>query len=129
MSSAVEVGAAEELGAERPARARTGVTQRPLPASLARPASRTLRVIGATMAVGSREGELTELTIGNLVVEIDGELVTPPRDAGLLAGTMRAELLDRGEVREAILRREDLGRARRLWLVNSLRGWVPIRMV
>jgi para-aminobenzoate synthetase/4-amino-4-deoxychorismate lyase len=79
--------------------------------------------------LANREGELTELTIGNLVVEIDGELVTPPRDAGLLAGMMRAELLDRGEVREAILRREDLGRARRLWLVNSLRGWVPIRMV
>jgi para-aminobenzoate synthetase/4-amino-4-deoxychorismate lyase len=79
--------------------------------------------------LANREGELTELTIGNLVVELDGELITPPRDAGLLAGTMRAELLDRGEVREAVLRREDLGRARRLWLVNSLRGWVSIRLV
>lgn len=79
--------------------------------------------------LSNREGELTELTIGNLVAEIGGELLTPAQDAGLLAGTMRAELLDRGEVREAVLRQEDLGRARRLWLVNSLRGWVPIRVI
>jgi para-aminobenzoate synthetase / 4-amino-4-deoxychorismate lyase len=32
-------------------------------------------------------------------------------------------------VREAVLRRADLVRARRLWLVNSLRGWVPLRLV
>ncbi|WP_242333517.1 MULTISPECIES: aminodeoxychorismate synthase component I [Anaeromyxobacter] len=75
------------------------------------------------------EGELTELTIGNLVVEVGGERLTPPVDAGLLAGTMRAELLERGEVREAVLRPEDLARAARLWLVNSVRGWVPIRYV
>lgn len=75
------------------------------------------------------EGELTELTIGNLVVELGGERLTPALDAGLLAGTMRGELLERGEVREAVLRPADLARARRLWLVNSLRGWVPIRLI
>ena len=74
-------------------------------------------------------GRADRATIGNLVADIDGELLTPALDAGLLAGTMRAELLDRGEVSEAVLRREDLGCARRLWLVNSLRGWVPIRLV
>lgn len=75
------------------------------------------------------EGELTELTIGSLVVELGGERLTPALDAGLLPGTMRAELLERGEVREAVLRPADLGRASRLWLVNSVRGWVPIRLV
>ena len=74
-------------------------------------------------------GELTELTIGNLVAEVDGARVTPPRDAGLLAGVFRAELLARDEVAERPLRIEDLRRARRLWLVNALRGWVPIRLV
>jgi len=77
----------------------------------------------------NEEGELTEFTIGNLVVELDGVQVTPPRECGLLAGVMRAELLARGEVREAVLRVEDLRRATRLWLVNAVRGRVPVRWV
>jgi para-aminobenzoate synthetase / 4-amino-4-deoxychorismate lyase len=40
--------------------------------------------------------ELTEFTIGNLVVKMDGELFTPPIECGLLAGTFRAELLASG---------------------------------
>jgi para-aminobenzoate synthetase/4-amino-4-deoxychorismate lyase len=79
--------------------------------------------------LANEEGELTELTIGNLVAEIGGERLTPPRECGLLAGTFREELLARGEVREAVLRREDLARARRLWLVNAVREWVPIEVV
>jgi para-aminobenzoate synthetase/4-amino-4-deoxychorismate lyase len=69
--------------------------------------------------LSNREGELTELTIGNLVAEIDGELLTPAQDAGLLAGTMRAELLARGEIREKPLRVAHLREVRRLWLVNA----------
>ncbi len=74
-------------------------------------------------------GELTEFTIGNLVAEIGGERLTPPREAGLLAGVFRAELLACGEVRERPLRPSDVRAARRAWLVNSLRGWVPVRLV
>lgn len=77
----------------------------------------------------NQEGELTELTIGNLVVELEGERLTPPRDAGLLGGVFRAELLDRGEIVERPLRSADLRAARRLWLVNAVRGWVPIRLM
>ena len=76
----------------------------------------------------NEEGELTEFTIGNVVVELDGERWTPPRECGLLAGVMRAELLDRGEIRERIVRVEELPRATRLWLVNAVRGWVPARL-
>ena len=72
------------------------------------------------------EEELTELTIGNLVVELDGRRWTPPRDCGLLGGIFRAELLARGEIGERVLRAEDLARATRAWLINSLREWVPI---
>jgi para-aminobenzoate synthetase/4-amino-4-deoxychorismate lyase len=75
------------------------------------------------------EGEVTETTIGNLVVEIDGERLTPPLDAGLLPGVFRAHLLARGEVRERSLRPPDLSRARRIWLVNALRGWIEARLV
>lgn len=76
----------------------------------------------------NEEGELTEFTIGNLVAELDGERWTPPRESGLLAGVMRAELLERGELRERVLRVEDLRRATRLWLVNAVRGCVPVRL-
>jgi para-aminobenzoate synthetase/4-amino-4-deoxychorismate lyase len=75
------------------------------------------------------DGEVTETTIANLVAELDGERVTPPLDAGLLPGVFRAGLLARGEVREHPIRAADLGGARRLWLVNALRGWVEARLV
>ena len=74
-------------------------------------------------------GFVTELTRGNLVVELDGGRLTPPVECGLLAGTLRAELLERGEIAERMLTPSDVRRARRLWFVNSLRGWVPISLV
>jgi para-aminobenzoate synthetase/4-amino-4-deoxychorismate lyase len=76
----------------------------------------------------NEEGELTEFTIGNLAVERGGELLTPPLDCGLLPGTLRRELLERGRLREAVLRPPDLRRARRIWLLNSLRGMVPVEL-
>jgi para-aminobenzoate synthetase/4-amino-4-deoxychorismate lyase len=79
--------------------------------------------------LSNEEGELTEFTIGNLVLELAGDRVTPARASGLLAGVFRAELLARGEVRERPVRVEELGRATRLWLVNAVRGWVPVRLV
>src|SRR2546428_2215626 len=45
-------------------------------------------------------GEITEGTEANVVLEIDGRRVTPPVECGLLAGTMRAELLARGDISE-----------------------------
>ncbi len=92
-------------------------------------AARAERPDAFDVLLANEEGELTEFTIGNLVVELDGELVTPPREAGLLAGVMRAELLARGEVRERPVRVADLARARSVWLVNAVRGRVPVRLV
>jgi para-aminobenzoate synthetase/4-amino-4-deoxychorismate lyase len=74
------------------------------------------------------ERVVTELTIGNLVAEIDGERWTPDRRSGLLAGVFRGELLDAGEIRERVITIEDLARATRLWLINSLREWVAVRL-
>lgn len=74
-------------------------------------------------------GELTEFTIGNLVLELDGRLLTPPRSAGLLAGVFRDELLNQGILQEQTLAPDDLQRATRRWLVNSVREWVPITLV
>jgi para-aminobenzoate synthetase/4-amino-4-deoxychorismate lyase len=71
--------------------------------------------------------ELTEFTRGNVVVELDGRKVTPPRECGLLGGVFRQELVDNGEIVEAVVTVSDLARATRIWFVNSLREWVEVR--
>jgi len=92
-------------------------------------AARRERPDAFDVLLANEEGELTEFTIGNVVLDLDGAEVTPPRDAGLLAGVMRAELLARGEIRERPVRVEELSRARRVWLVNAVRGRVPVRLL
>lgn len=77
----------------------------------------------------NQRGELTEFTIANLLAELDGELVTPPLDCGLLPGTMRAELLASGQIRERILTLDDLSRCTQLWLINAVRGRVRVQLV
>jgi para-aminobenzoate synthetase/4-amino-4-deoxychorismate lyase len=74
-------------------------------------------------------GEVTETTIGNVVIDLDGELVTPPRHCGLLAGTFRAELLESAAVTERVISLDDLAAATGLWMINSVRGWVRFDLV
>ncbi len=74
----------------------------------------------------NERGDVTESCIANIVAQIAGQLVTPPRDCGLLAGVFRQELLEQGELRERRLTPADLIRAERVWLVNSVRKWVEI---
>jgi para-aminobenzoate synthetase/4-amino-4-deoxychorismate lyase len=71
----------------------------------------------------NERGELTESTIANLVVRLDGALWTPPLESGLLPGVLRAHLLAAGEIRERILHPADLVRAEEVWLINSVRKW------
>jgi para-aminobenzoate synthetase/4-amino-4-deoxychorismate lyase len=73
--------------------------------------------------------EVTETTIANLVVEIDGRRVTPPIACGLLPGTLRAELLATGQVSEKVVTIEQLKTAPSFWLVNSVRGWCPAVLI
>jgi len=77
----------------------------------------------------NERGELTECSIGNVVLEIAGERLTPPIASGLLAGVFREELLECGQIAERVLRREDLRRAATIWRINSLREWTPLRLV
>jgi para-aminobenzoate synthetase/4-amino-4-deoxychorismate lyase len=74
-------------------------------------------------------GELTESTVANLAVELDGIYFTPPVESGLLPGTQRADLLSRGRIRERILRRQDLALAEDVRLFNSVRGWIPVERI
>jgi para-aminobenzoate synthetase/4-amino-4-deoxychorismate lyase len=74
-------------------------------------------------------GELTECTSGNLALLLDGEWLTPAADAGLLPGTLRAELLTQGQLRERRLTLADLARADEIAFLNGLRGWCPAVLV
>ena len=76
----------------------------------------------------NERGEVTESTIANVVAVLDGEWITPPVECGLLAGVFREHLLHSGRIREGALRAEDLPRTSALYLVNSVRGWIPCRM-
>ena len=71
----------------------------------------------------NHNGEVTEACNYNLVIARGGRRVTPPVSCGLLAGTLREELLRSGEVRQEIIRIEELRQAEGLWLINSVRGW------
>ena len=80
----------------------------------------------------NEDGQATELTVGNLVVEVHGVKKTPPLSCGLLAGTMRGSLVESGEIVETVVELEEVrgilagptpGKA---WLVNSVRGWVEL---
>ena len=70
----------------------------------------------------NRKGEVTESTIANVVVDIEGRLCTPPVRCGLLPGTYPAFLLGRKAVRERVVRLEELLRSPSGYLVTSLRG-------
>lgn len=73
----------------------------------------------------NERGEITESTIANVVVFIDGKMFTPPVTSGLLAGTFRAELLAKGEISERVITIAQLLQAESVYLINSVRGWVP----
>jgi len=73
------------------------------------------------------DGELTEGSISNVFVEKNGQLLTPPVSSGLLAGTLRAELIDTGRAVERVLHRTDLDTADAIHVGNSVRGLRPAR--
>jgi len=77
------------------------------------------------------EGEVTEGCITNLIVHKQGDFVTPPVRSGLLPGVMRGVLLRDLEIplKESVLTMDDIREADALYLCNSVRGVVPVRLV
>ena len=69
-------------------------------------------------------GEITESTLANVVVRLEGRYYTPPVACGLLAGVYRGHLLQRGLLHERVLTPDDLRRAEAIYLINSVRGWI-----
>ncbi|PWT82336.1 MAG: branched-chain amino acid aminotransferase [Blastocatellia bacterium] len=76
-------------------------------------------------------GELAECTTSNVFLVKNGTALTPPVDAGLLAGITREFLFEVGveqgvPVREAVLRDNDLFEADEAFLTSTTREIVPI---
>ena len=68
------------------------------------------------------DGSLLETTIGNLVLEIKGQLYTPPAHLPILDGIYRRHLLETGQVEEKLLTLKDLEVADQVYACNALRG-------
>ena len=93
-------------------------------------AARAADAAGCQDAVFVNEkGEVTETCIANVVAKTGSLLLTPPLSCGLLPGVARGEMLDDGELTEAILSPADLRRADAVYRLNALRGLEEIRLI
>jgi para-aminobenzoate synthetase/4-amino-4-deoxychorismate lyase len=77
----------------------------------------------------NRRGELTESSRANVVLELSGKRYTPPVRCGLLNGVYREDQVRRGRLQERVLTRDDLQRADQLFLINSVRQWIPVELL
>ena len=71
----------------------------------------------------NERGEVTESTIGNLAVQIEGAWYTPPIESGCLPGVLRRVLVEEGLLAERPLTSEEVTSASDIAVFNSVRGW------
>lgn len=71
----------------------------------------------------NEEGQITESTIANIVIKQKKAFLTPPVICGLLNGTFRQSLIDQKMISEKILFKNDLEKAEKIFLINSLQKW------
>ncbi|HEV8429405.1 MAG TPA: aminodeoxychorismate synthase component I [Pyrinomonadaceae bacterium] len=74
----------------------------------------------------NERSEVTESSIANVVVRIDGELFTPPIECGLLPGVFRNHLLSKGTIKERVITIEEFKNAKEFFLINSVRKWIRV---
>lgn len=77
----------------------------------------------------NERGDITEGALHNVILNLNGRMVTPPLAAGLLPGTFREELLAAQKVRERRISVEDLLTADDIFIVNSVRKWRKARLI
>ncbi|MEI6056318.1 MAG: aminodeoxychorismate synthase component I [Lentisphaerota bacterium] len=69
----------------------------------------------------NEDGEVTEAITSNIVIKIGANLYTPPISCGLLGGTFRQYLLDKGEIAEKIIKLDELKSSDEIYFINSIR--------
>jgi len=77
----------------------------------------------------NEKGEITETTIANIIVEMDGILYTPPVASGLLAGVFRGSLLQQAAIKERVITLDDVVRSDSLYVISSVRKWRKATLV
>lgn len=93
------------------------------------------REVGAVEAVfANTRGELCECTGSNVFVVVDGVVLTPPADSGLLPGITRELVLEWGraagvEIREEPLPIEVLASADEVFITSSTKDVLPVHAV
>lgn len=77
----------------------------------------------------NRRNEITEGSISNVFARFGDRWVTPPLECGLLPGVMRTHAIRELNAAEEVLGFEELERADEIVLTNSVRGYVPVRLL
>lgn len=91
--------------------------------------ARALRPDCDEVLLWNEREEITEGTVANVAFNLQGRWVTPPVESGLLAGTYRQYLLERGEIREQVIRLSDLHNVQEISLFNSVQKLRQAEMV
>ena len=77
----------------------------------------------------NERGDITESSIANVFIQLDGQWLTPPVHCGLLNGVYRQHLLKKLKpVQEKAFSENELLRADRVLLCNSVRGVIRVRL-
>lgn len=76
----------------------------------------------------NEKGNITEGAYNNIFVQGNrGELLTPSLECGLLPGILRAKLLESGKFKETSLTCDELEKAAKIWVGNSVSGLVEVK--
>jgi para-aminobenzoate synthetase/4-amino-4-deoxychorismate lyase len=76
----------------------------------------------------NNRNELAEGAISNIIIQKNSRLYTPPVASGLLPGIFRGHLLNTGKVKEKKIGFGDLRKADKLFVCNSVRGMVEVKL-
>ena len=71
-----------------------------------------------------KNGYLTDTTIANIALFIEGEWLTP--QSPLLRGTTRGRLMDEGILLPAVLTPDDISKATKIALMNAMLGMIEV---
>ncbi len=77
----------------------------------------------------NERGEVTEGAISNIIIKKRGQYYTPPVSCGLLAGTYRQHFMTTHNVTEKILTKQDVLQADQVYICNSVRGLIRVKLM